>query len=76
MLHIISEFDVVFLQEMVGETWDRMCAELPDFAHIQDASISKYFVTISLDKAKFSDRKGNYYPFEGSRMGKTGISTS
>ena len=69
LVPIISQFDVIFLQEVVGQSLDIIKSQMVDYHHFVGRSIDDYFVTISLHKDKFTHPSATYSPFEGSVMG-------
>lgn len=64
MVTTIAPFDVIFMQEVVGETWDIVKTQMPDHEHFIGKTIDEYFVTVSLDRAKFTADKVEYISFE------------
>ena len=68
LVSTISKFDVVFMQEVVGETWDIVKTQLVDYEHYIGKTIDEYFVSISVDKTKLDVEKAEYNPFDCSFM--------
>ena len=73
LIPVISQYDVIFMQEVVPETWDTIKEEMPNYLHFEgfESVFDQYFVTISIKKEFCAKIEQNQYiPFSGSMMGR------
>ena len=76
MVSTIAPFNVIFMQEVVGETWKILKTQMPDHEHFIGKTIDEYFVTVSLDKDKFTVDEFEYIPFERFNCSAMGLKTT